>query len=327
MNVKEPILEIERKNAPLPDFKDQLIRFKLEVVLREIEKRDASYIGTASNLKGMIAKLRSLIETSPSIPDNLLSLTTLYYYDFSSIPLENLLKVLELYTNPFDVSQSNIYYLVSYKGFMDEFWQIIMNNSDSLTFQQIFTVFQSMQSIHTIYSKKFSPKENLPSNEIIENLLGKSLKLVQNVEFDQISSLIVAAKSLNTKIISQNIHLLQLEMAKKVRNVEKMDLETLKNVAINLPRGFYNENKELVKEIEQRVWENVNNLWIGDLVWALIGINRSGLKLDFEFGLYFSNLTEDYLEDLHFHNITEIVEFLCENNLLSVFIAQEIFKA
>lgn len=299
--------------------------FSRFVLSKELEKIKPSLDSRSLTNQNLESMLKSLFEENPNRTENFLTLMVLYNNNLSDIPLTTLIKVLEHYAEPYSVTQENTYYLINVGECTEELWMGIMKHVDLMNFEQLLTVFKSMNSMHSSFGKKFSASIKNPPEEILEKLLEKALAVIHESNAKSLAALIQAARELNPDSITKNMHSIQLALLKEPLNVEEVDFELLKALVINLPEGFYLKNSELVLRISKKFEEKIGNFWVGDLIEAILGIHRSGMKPSFRFGMHLGDVNHDYLKTLTTKGLLNIFETFCDSKLLTSNIAEEIF--
>ena len=149
-------------------FDREPFKFTSRFLAQEIIKRKADFETRPLHHRQLTKILRELLEKENKC--TLLSVLVKYNYKVQDIPAKELVLALENYKDPFNVTQENLLYLLSIGKKFDGIWERISEVCDELYLDQVLSLFQSMNSIHSYLGKKHSYEE--PMDPIVKKMFG-----------------------------------------------------------------------------------------------------------------------------------------------------------
>ena len=270
MDKIEEIESKQFKNFSLRDyegFERDPFKFTSRFLAQEIIKRKNDFETRPLHHKQLTKILGELLEKENKC--TLLSVMVKYNYKVKDIPARELVMALENYKDPFNVTQENLLYLLNIGKNFDGIWERIEEVCDCLYLDQVVSLFQSMNSIHSYLGKKHSYEE--PMDPIVKKMFGdrrsnkkkvKNGNLEEGKKEDKIEESVenLNQDKENLQESDDVIDVNELELKKKLDNFE----EYLKFSGFNEDSSEDVEeniiNEQNIEEMDNKIEQNKDDL-------------------------------------------------------------------
>jgi hypothetical protein len=295
-------------------------------ILEEILKRNPNYSPSKKITKSqLIDDLNSVL-----LPDKV------YFTDLKSLIFKSLSKpdnnslkdytdMLEDLSEAYKISQHNMNVLINTESnSMTYIWENIMNQLDSLSFHQTFTMLASIYNLENIFKKKFidGKKINLVQ---IQNIVIQARKTFDGGKIVEVAKFLSLAHGMAGK--KDFILEFQVEFLSRIKSLNEFEDHELIYLLENLPPGCYQDYKPIIDEIITRITKVLPEINYKTLLSGLFGLHTSGAKIPFSYIYNIDNIDKRFMKKLSPTFLSKILNVLSETNNLSEKIAKNIVES
>jgi hypothetical protein len=331
---REAIVKILEENEirqyELPDNQkpSHSLFFPRIFLCQEILKRDSSQniVFPASHLAKI---LKQQMDDRQESKKNLLYMLISCNYNLNEVPLETFLDVLKEFKEPFNViTQENLSYIMNIGLYTEELWNYFWKFREKANFSEISLFFQTMNSIHNCFDKRFSVKHSPVQINIIKDLLSRVLNLIEAENTFEIAFLINEAKFFTSREPLEEMEMIQLKMFEKlIKGEDPVDEKEIKIILMNIPKDSYFKNPEKIDRLFKSIETKARNYWTGDFFYLTFSLCQSGYKLGKNMILKLDEIPTEYFKSFNYEHLLTIFKCFRDAGVLDENFSRTILDA
>ena len=289
-------------------------------IVQEILKRNSEFlVPPRSSRKYLIETLNLIIgdEKGRGVND-LKSLILKSINNLAEISTKEICQVFEGLRDVYTISQFNMNTLHNSEPFvMIPIWNLILERTDTLNFQQITTILSAVCTLQESYKKKFTESGEKIDAGTIEKLLSRANKHEEDeTSLDLAKLLHVSNLLLKEEMASSVVHL-KAKMLSKLTGTQDLSDKELFTVLENLPAGAYKTHKVLIDEILARVQPGLPSISSEKLIAGVFGLHNAECVIPFKLVYYVDSIPKDFLKKLSPGSLFQLSQILASNQMLS----------